>query len=150
MSEASAMLTGMTELNTGPPKTLRSTNLRYTLTRLLQLCGPSTVAELVAALRQWGFTVDGRPSKTVSDALRWEMEHDRVRRIGRGLYRAGGMPIGTEYRIIRRVSFLREEATPEYAGRGGRATRGRAGRVRARDEGTCGDETAPRGGVRGA
>jgi hypothetical protein len=130
MSEGSAMLTGMTELNTGPAKALRATNLRYTLTRLLQLCGPSTVDELVTALRQWGFTVDGRPSKTVSDALRWEMEHDRVRRIGRGLYRAGGMPSGTEYRIIRRVSFLREEATPEDAGRGGRATRGRAQRVR--------------------
>jgi hypothetical protein len=52
------------------PKTLRGTNLRYTLTRLLQLCGPSTVDELIVALRQWGFTVDGRPSKTVSDALR--------------------------------------------------------------------------------
>jgi hypothetical protein len=111
----------------------------------------STVDELVAALRQWGFTVDGRPSKTVSDALRWEMEHDRVRRIGRGLYRAGGMPIGTEYRIIRRVSFLREEATPEDAGRGGRATRGRARRVRVLDEGSRPvHETAPRGDVRDA
>jgi len=136
----------MTEIHTSPVKTLRATNLRYTLTRLLQLCGPSTVDELVTALRQWGFTVDGRPSKTVSDALRWEMEHDRVRRIGRGLYRAGGMPSGTEYRIIRRVSFLREEATPEDAGRGGRATRGRARRVRARDGGTRpAHETAPRG-----
>ncbi|MEI7755783.1 MAG: hypothetical protein WCJ32_15300, partial [Actinomycetota bacterium] len=75
----------MTEIHTSSAKILRSTNLRYTLTRLLQLCGPSTVDELVTALRQWGFTVDGRPSKTVSDALRWEMEHDRVRRIGRGL-----------------------------------------------------------------
>ena len=120
----------MAEINTSPLKTLRGTNLRYTLTRLLQLCGPSTVDELVVALRQWGFTIDGRASKTVSDALRWEMEHDRVRRIGRGLYRAGGMPSGTEYRIIRRVSFLREEATPDDAGRGGRVTRGRARRAR--------------------
>jgi hypothetical protein len=120
----------MAEINISPLKTLRGTNLRYTLTRLLQLCGPSTVDELVVALRQWGFTVDGRASKTVSDALRWEMEHDRVRRIGRGLYRAGGMPSGTEYRIIRRVSFLREVATPEDAGRGGRVTRGRARRAR--------------------
>ena len=129
MSEACATLTGMAETNTSPLKTLRGTNLRYTLTRLLQLCGPSTVNELVAALRHWGFTVDGRPSKTVSDALRWEREHDRVRKIDRGLYRASGMPSGTEYRIIRRVSFLREEATPEDAGRGGRVTRGRARRT---------------------
>jgi len=120
----------MAETNTRPPKTLRGTNLRYTLTRLLQLCGPSTVDELVVALRQWGFTVDGRPSKTVSDALRWEMEHDRVRRIDRSLYRAGGIPRGTEHRIIRRVAFLRGEATLGDAGKGGRVTRGRAGRVR--------------------
>jgi hypothetical protein len=124
VSEACATLTGMAETNTSPLKTLRGTNLRYTLTRLLQLCGPSTVNELVAALRHWGFTVDGRPSKTVSDALRWEREHDRVRKIDRGLYRAGGIPSGTEYRIIRRVAFLREKATPEDAGRGGRVTRG--------------------------
>jgi len=117
------------ETITSPLKTLRSTNLRYTLTRLLQLHGPSTVDELVAALRHWGFTVDGRPSKTVSDALRWERQHDRVRKIGRGLYRAGGIPNGTEHRIVRRVAFLREKATPEDAGRGGRATRGRAGRT---------------------
>jgi hypothetical protein len=118
----------MTEIHATPAKTLRGTNLRYTLIRLLQVCGPSTVNDLVAALRKWGFTVDGRPSKAVSDALRWERRRGRVRRIERGLYRAGGMPSGTEYRIIRRVSFLREEATPEEAGRGGRVTRGRGGR----------------------
>ena len=123
-------MTSMTEIHTGPTKTLRGTNLRYTLTRLLQVCGPSSVDDLVVALRKWGFTVDGRPSKTVSDALRWERRHGRVRRLERGLYRAGGMPSGTECRIIRRVSFLREEATPEDAGRGGRVTRGRAGRAK--------------------
>ena len=117
------------DTDTIPLKTLRGTTLRYTLTRLLQLRGPSTVDELVVALRQWGFTVDGRPSKTVSDALRWEREHDRVRKISRGLYRAGGIPSGTEHRIIRRVTFLREKATPEDAGRGGRATRGCARRT---------------------
>lgn len=130
MSEAGATVIVMTEIDSCP-KTLRGNNLRYTLTRLLQLCGPSTVDELVAALRQWGFTVDGRPSKTVSDALRWERRLGRVRRIGRGRYRAGEMPRGTEHRIIQRVCFLRAEATPEQAGRGGRATRGRAGSARA-------------------
>ena len=129
----------MTETHTSPVKTLRGTNLRYTLTRLLQVCGPSTVNDLVVALREWGFTVDGRPSKTVSDALRWESRRGRVRRIDRGLYRAGGMPSGTEYRIIGRVSFLRGEATPEDAGRGGRVTRGRVTRGRAgrQSHGSC-------------
>jgi len=123
MSGVCATLPPMTEIDTHPTKILRSTNLRYTLTRLLQLRGPSTVTELVAALAQWGFTVDGRPTKTVSDALRWEMGLDRVRRIGRGRYRAGCMPSGTEYRIMRRVLFLRHEATPEETARGGRSTR---------------------------
>ena len=89
---------------------LRGIELRYTLVRLLQLIGPCTVPELVVAMQEWGFGVEGRPSKTVSDALRWERRRGRVRRLDRGLYRAGGMPRSTEYRIIWRVVALREEA----------------------------------------
>ncbi|MBU3752176.1 MAG: hypothetical protein FGM52_17320 [Mycobacterium sp.] len=90
---------------------LRGTDLRYVLTRILQLQGPLTVAELVAELHRWGFTVSGRASKTVSDTLRWEMRRDRVRRIGRGLYRQGCVPRSTAYRIIARVCALRDEAS---------------------------------------
>lgn len=95
-----------------PPdgRALRGIELRYVLVRLLQLSGPATIPELVAGLRQWGFTVAGRPSKTVSDALRWERLRDRVRRIDRGVYRVGSMPRSTEYRIIWRVVAMREEA----------------------------------------
>jgi hypothetical protein len=89
---------------------LRGTELRYCLTRLLQLQGQSSVTELVAALDDWNFTVPGRPTKTVSDALRWEMRRDRVRRRGRGRYSAAGMPRGTEHRIITRVQAMREAA----------------------------------------
>lgn len=96
-------LAGMTRL-------LRGTDLRYTLTRLLQICGPLTVTELCAELENWGFAVEGRPTKVVSDALRWEMRRDRVRKRGHGLYGAGCAPGGTAYRIIDRVSLLREEA----------------------------------------
>lgn len=88
---------------------LRSTDLRYMLTRLLQLHGPATVAELVAMLHSDGFTVGGRPSKTVSDTLRWEVGCGRVWRIGRGRYRAGESPRSTDYRIIKRVGQLRDE-----------------------------------------
>lgn len=91
----------------GNPRMLRGTELRYTLVRLLQVNGPSTVAELLSGLQRWGFTVGGRPSKTVSDALRWENRRDRVRRLDRGLYRAGQMPRSTEHRIICRVESLR-------------------------------------------
>ena len=96
--------------------TLRGTNLRYALTRLLQLFGPSSVSEHVDGLTKWGFTVEGRPSKTVSDALRWEMGRARVWRIGRGRYRYADAPRSTEHRIIRRVAQLRKEALSLEAG----------------------------------
>lgn len=98
---------------------LRGTELRYVLVRLLQLIGPATVPELAEGVQRWGFTVNGRPSKTISDALRWERRRDRVRRIDRGRYRAGGMPRSTEHRIIRRVVALREEAAKELSLGGG-------------------------------
>ena len=88
------------------PRLLRGTDLRYTLTRLLQLHGPATIAELIAMLNAEGFTVAGRPSKTVSDALRWEVGRGRVWRIGRSRYRAGDVPRGTQHRIIKRVRQL--------------------------------------------
>lgn len=94
-----------------PPPTLllRGADLRYMLTRLLQLNGPATVAELVELLHSDGFAVAGRPSKTVSDTLRWEMRRDRVRRRGRGRYQEGPVPSGTAYRIINRVADLRDQ-----------------------------------------
>ena len=88
---------------------LRGTDLRYALTRILSLCGPMTVAELVDELHHWGFTVAGRPSKTVSDTLRWETRRDRVRRGEWGRYHPGAIPRSTEHRIIRRVCALRAQ-----------------------------------------
>lgn len=90
-----------------PRRQLRGTELRYALVRLVQLIGPATVPELIDGLRYWGFTVGGRPSKTVADALRWERRRDRVRKVGRGIYWSGVMPRSTEHRIIRRVIALR-------------------------------------------
>ena len=89
---------------------LHGTELRYTLVMYLHVHGHATLAELVAILDYWGFAVDGRPSKTISDALRWEVARGRVRRFGRGVYGPGGMPRGTEHRIHRRVLALRAEA----------------------------------------
>ncbi|MBU3707360.1 MAG: hypothetical protein FGM50_11885 [Mycobacterium sp.] len=94
---------------TPPVRLLRGTELRYMLTRMLQLGGPSTVAELAAELERFGFGVSGRPSKTISDALRWEIRRDRVRRRGRGMYQQGAVPRSTSYRIIRRVIALHDE-----------------------------------------
>ncbi len=100
----------MTDISAPRGLVLRGTGLRYVLVRLLQLIGPATVPELADGLHRWGFAVEGRPSKTISDALRWERRRDRVRRLDRGRYRAGGMPRSTEHRIIWRVVALREQA----------------------------------------
>ena len=93
-----------------PLLVLRGTELRYALVRLAELIGPASVPELIDGLHRWGFTVDGRPSKTVSDALRWERRRGRVSRWGRGYYNGGEMPRSTEHRIIGRVEVLRAQA----------------------------------------
>lgn len=105
-------------MNEIPVFVLRGIELRYALVRLVELIGPATIPELVEGLQRWGFAVEGRPSKTVSDALRWERQRDRVRRRGRGLYTAGAMPRSTEHRIIWRVVAMREEAAALSLGGG--------------------------------
>jgi hypothetical protein len=74
--------------------------------------GPTTVDELIQALRWQGFDFSGRASKQVSDALRWERRRGRVRRLARGLYCPGSVPRATEYRIHERVLTLRAGAKP--------------------------------------
>ncbi len=86
--------------------------LRYVLTD--RICSPDraewTVAELVDSLGDSGFLLTGRPSKQVSDALRWEIGRGRVHRVGRGRYRAGSMPGATRRRIGKRSRQLRTTA----------------------------------------
>ena len=89
---------------------LRGTELRYVLTHHLFLHGSATVVELIDMLDWHGFETRGRPSKAISDALRWEMGRGRVCRRGRGLYVPVWMPRGTEHRIHARVLALRAEA----------------------------------------
>ncbi|WP_036475896.1 hypothetical protein [Mycobacterium sp. URHD0025] len=89
---------------------LRGTNLRYVLTVQLLQYGAQSVADLVDALEDQGFTTTGRSSKVISDALRWEMAHGRVRRVRHGRYRPAEMPRSTEYRIRERVAALRAAA----------------------------------------
>jgi hypothetical protein len=91
---------------------LQCIELRYALTTYLLQHGPTTVNELVEAMEWQGFHIDGRPSKQVSDALRWERRRGRVRRLARGLYAPGYVPRGTEYRIHNRVMELRAAAKP--------------------------------------
>jgi hypothetical protein len=81
-----------------PPSTSTLTDraFRYRLTMMIWAAGrPVTVAELLAHLGDAGRLPRGRPSKVVSDALRWEIRRGRVRRVGRGVYVAGRMPRST-------------------------------------------------------
>ena len=83
-------------------------DLRYVLTWTLLEAGTTlSVRELLRRVEAAGFVVSGRPSKTVADALRWEIARGRVVRVGRGLYRAGVVPRQTKSRIRRRVVTLR-------------------------------------------
>jgi hypothetical protein len=92
------------------PLQLRGIELRYALTHYLTLHGVCTVQELIAGLVQLGFGFHGRPSKAVSDALRWEVRLGRVYPRGRALYGPGEIPRSTEHRIDRRALQLREQA----------------------------------------
>lgn len=92
------------------PLILRGTELRYVLTLYLAQNGPCTLSELIDGLAHQGFAVEGRPSKTISDALRWELNYGRVFRKGRGRYAPGWAPRSTEYRIHKRVMELRIKA----------------------------------------
>jgi hypothetical protein len=70
--------------------------LRYRLTLALRALGrPATIAELLTVLETLGHPVEGRPSKTVSDALRQEVRRGRVRRAARATYVADRIPEST-------------------------------------------------------
>ncbi len=81
---------------------LRGRDLRYVLTSYIQQ-GHRTISELAQQLAADGYTVWGRASKVISDALRWEIRNRRVRRIRRGVYAIDTIPRSTGYRIAARV-----------------------------------------------
>ncbi len=84
---------------------LTGRDLRYVLTTYITQ-GFSTVAQLVKKLAEDGYTLWGRASKVVSDALRWEVRNGRVRRIRRGVYTIATIPRTTLHRIRTRTRAL--------------------------------------------
>lgn len=80
-------------------KPLRGRGLRFVLVEHIRIHGVVSVAEMGSALAADGFVVDGRVSKVVSDALRWEVARGRVRRLGRGVSAYGRVPSTTARRI---------------------------------------------------
>jgi hypothetical protein len=97
-------------------RVLRGIELRYALTLYLFQHGPATVPDLIDALEHQGFGIPAPAGKSISDALRWEMGHGRVRRLARGKYGPVSMPRATEHRIHARVMALRSEAALQAAG----------------------------------
>ncbi len=73
--------------------------LRFVLVDLLRRHEELTVAEMVAAVEQAGYPVEGRLSKVISDSLRWELARGRVTRVRRGVYRYRSAPRATIRRI---------------------------------------------------
>lgn len=90
-----------------PLLTLCGRPLRHLLTVTLDERGPLSVAELAAAVGREGFALPGRSSKTISDALRWEIRHGRVVRLDRGRYAVGTMLRQTRRWVQQRVDRLR-------------------------------------------
>ena len=91
---------------------LRGYDLRYTLTTMiLDAGGVASTAELVMWLSLDGFTVRGRPSKTVADTLRSEINKGRVSRVGQGRYEIDRIPQSTRYRIVAHARDLHARAS---------------------------------------
>jgi hypothetical protein len=89
---------------------IQGRELRYLLTVVLvEADQVLTVADLVDRVQAEGFVFARRPSKVVSDALRWELRRGRVVRHGRGCYGPGSMPRQTRSRIRQRVAALRRQ-----------------------------------------
>lgn len=80
---------------------LRGRGLRFVLVEHIERRHTATVAELAAAVAALGYELPGRPSKVISDALRWEVARGRVARTGRGVYTYRSAPKTTERRIRR-------------------------------------------------
>ncbi len=84
------------------PEVLFGVELRYVLTDLM-LRDPRVwrVRELADALRRGGFDIGEQASRTISGALRAEIDHGRVDRVGWGQYRATRHIPGSTRRRIR-------------------------------------------------
>ena len=87
-------------------QTIAGLHLRYLLTLHLAEVGEASIDDLVAAVDQAGYALAGRPSKTVSDALRWEVRRGRAVRRERGRYGRGTMPRQTRSWMRQRLRAL--------------------------------------------
>lgn len=96
------------------PVVVRGITLRSALVLILRDANrPMPVATLCDALQHRGLRPPGRPSKAVSDALRWEVGRGRVRRVARGQYAVGYVARQTAWRMRRRITAARDASKPD-------------------------------------
>ena len=69
---------------------------------------PMRIRELAERIADEPAQLKGRPSKVISDALRWEIARGRVRKLGRGVYEFVAAPRSTLRFIRQRVQRLRQ------------------------------------------
>ncbi|GAC58839.1 hypothetical protein GOHSU_54_00170 [Gordonia hirsuta DSM 44140 = NBRC 16056] len=86
--------------------TIRGTDLRHWVIGELRRQSTMSIPELIAAAEAQGLSFSGRPSKAISDALRWERRRSRVIRTGRGQYTLGVIPRTSGQHIDHRLSAL--------------------------------------------
>jgi hypothetical protein len=86
-----------------PPLT-DARRLRYVLcVALLDARGSRSVRQLIDVAEIAGCRLPGRPSKVVSDALRWEVRSGRIARVARSQYVIGSMPRSTAWWLRARL-----------------------------------------------
>ena len=101
LSPASTTVPAMTITScpTAEAEPLRGRGLRFVLVDEMMGRDEISVRELAARLASRGYRLEGRASKVISDALRWEVRRGRVVRIARGRYRYVSAPASTARRI---------------------------------------------------
>lgn len=94
-----------------PAVPVRGRHLRYAaLGVLLRARKPMTLPEIHRALHAAGFVIDGwHPVKQLADALGWEHEKQRARRVRRGVYEIGRLNPYRRRRALREAERLASE-----------------------------------------
>lgn len=78
---------------------LSGRSLRFLVLDEIRSRRSMTVAEMAVFVAESGFAIRGRPSKVISDSLRWEVARGRVKRVRRGVYVYGRPPTSTARRV---------------------------------------------------